>query len=273
MTSATRSLKFRKPMLAKNFGTGSKVTYPCFAQPKVDGIRCITDGQRFWSRNGNLFPAANFKHLVVPRFPYLVDCEIAIRNADDFEDVVSIVKRRGHPEHERICLNVFDCILKEPYALRRQILRGLFETYQLRYFSQRWSRLTTRKIHDREELDAFHARVLKLGYEGSIIRLANGLYVSTRTANLLKRKPTMEAEFIIVDVIEARGKDKGTAVFKCKVGDTTFRVRPEGSMKLRRWMWRNRKKLIGEPYTVEFLNYTKYGKPRHPRGKALRNYE
>ena len=43
------------PMLAKTFDTGKnseKIKYPCYVQPKLDGVRMIWDGHRYYSRAG-----------------------------------------------------------------------------------------------------------------------------------------------------------------------------------------------------------------------------
>jgi hypothetical protein len=114
-------------------------------------------------------------------------------------------------------------------------------------------------------------------YEGTMIRSTFGLYVPKRTIDLLKWKPLKDAEFEIINVIEAKGKDAGTPIFVCWSGDNrngaSFRARPMGTMVQRRKMWCDRKRLIGKMLTVEYQNLTRYGVPRFPRAKVLRDYE
>jgi ATP-dependent DNA ligase len=269
-------------MLAKEFEQHERrVEYPCYVQPKLDGIRCVTDGRRFWSRNGKLFPTQNFEHLRLHRLPHLVDCELSMVGVHaDFEDISSIVRRAGHHDAGQLCLNAFDVVTDEPFIVRKMYLRALFELRQIRIMSDRWNRLTTKKAVDRGELEEYHRRFLVQGYEGTMVRNAMGLYVPRRTHDLLKWKPLREKEFEIVDVVEAKGKDRGTPVFVCWTGqgaiddvDNWFRVRPMGTTKQRRRMWRDRAGLLGCMLTVEFQNLTKYGIPRFPRAKALRDYE
>jgi DNA ligase 1 len=278
-TATSRGLKFRKPMSAKLYEEHEQdVAYPCYAQPKVDGIRCITNGRLFWSKNGKLFPQQNLVHLQMPLFPHLVDGELSLIDGySDFEEIASVVKRAGHKDAERLCFNAFDIITDQPYAARKIALKKLFETMQMSISNNHWHRLMTKKVDSPFRLDELHRKFLDMGYEGTMIRNAFGLYVSKRTVNLLKRKPLDDGEFEIIDVVEAKGKDKGTPIFVCWAGDNrngaSFRARPMGTMKQRRKMWRERRQVVGGMLTVEHQGFTRYGKPRFPRAKVLRNYE
>ena len=274
-----KPLEFRAPMLAHEFiGRESQIQYPCYVQPKLDGVRCITDGQRFWSRNGKLFPQGNFKHLRQHPFPFLVDGELSLYGGQyDFEDIVSIVKRAGHPRAKDLMFCAFDVMTDKPFVARKNQLQQLFQDWAFRVRDDHWQRVTTKKVNNIIGLQDQHLLYLDFGNEGTMIRSAFGLYVPKRTIDLLKWKPLKSEEFEIVEVIEANGKDAGTPVFVCIAGpknvDARFKARPMGTEKQRRKMWRERKKLIGKMLTVEFQNYTKYGVPRFPRAKVLRDYE
>lgn len=269
-------MKFRKPMLAKDYeGNESKITYPCYVQPKLDGVRCVTNGQAFWSRNGKMFPRQNFKHLQVKPLPFLLDGELSLYgDVQDFEDIVSVVKRAGHKDTPYLSFNAFDVMTDQPYVARKKQLKELFASHQLRILSRNWMRVDTHMVRNTKELEDMYVNYLDFGYEGMMIRSAFGAYESKRTHALMKYKPLKEEEFTIVRIKEAKGKDAGTPVFVCEVkGCGEFSARPMGSIQSRRKMWRERKRLIGQSLTVEFQNYTKYGKPRFPRAKVLRNYE
>lgn len=268
-------MRFRKPMGAKDYeGHEHQVKYPCYAQPKVDGIRCVTDGVRFWSKNGKLFPKQNLAHLQIERLPFLVDGELSLMGGHvDFEEIASVVKRVGHEDSRRILFNAFDCMTPEPYVGRKLALKGIFAKRQL-LIGTNWRRLKTEYISDAKRLQRVHDYYLACGYEGTIVRSAFGLYVPKKTLDLLKWKPLHDDEFEIVGVKEARGKDAGTPIFICEAkGVGEFRVRPMGTMAQRRKMWRQRKRLIGKQLTVEYQNLTRYGIPRFPRAKVLRDYE
>lgn len=273
-------MKFRKPMLAKNYeGNEHTVAFPCYVQPKLDGIRCITDGKTFWSRNGKKFPAKNLKHLMIPQLNALIDGELMVDDSSHFEDIVSAVKNGSTLDRslaDRIQFHAFDIIMDETYH-RRRIMTMINVTYAQRRHNVQWVGVKSHLVLSAMQLQRMAKFFLRQGYEGTMIRSRCGRYVSTRTIDLLKWKPLMEKEFEIIDVVEAKGKDRGTPIFVCWVGNNrngvSFRARPMGTMKQRRKMWRDRKNMPGQMLTVEFQNYTKHGKPRFPRAKVLRDYE
>lgn len=271
--------RFRKPMMAKEFADyRDKIIFPCYVQPKLDGIRCVTDGQMFWSRNGKEFSTWNTHHLRQPkRLPFLVDGEFMIRDGGDFEDLSSIARRHKHPACEELELNVFDMMAAQPFEWRiaqvKRVLAGLEDATSWRFVPT----TIVKNVHD---IDLMYRRYLQWGREGAMVRSAAGLYVSSRTMDLLKYKPLKSKEFEIVDILEAKGKDKRTPVFVCwtgkgKIDDVKnwFRVRPMGTTSQRKSMWYDKENIFGQMLTVEFQNLTKYGKPRFPRAKVLRNYE
>jgi len=273
-----RKVRFRKPMLAKDFESNTgKVALPCFLQPKLDGIRCVTDGQRFWSRNGKLFPAVNLRHLQTKvAWPYLIDGELKAEGIHDFEDTVSGVKNASTPNKKlakSLRLHVFDVMTDEPFEDRTITTRNAVEEAHRQ--GAHWKFVATVEIRSVSQLERWHKMNLDRGHEGSIVRNAKAKYEHKRTHHLLKWKPLQSDEFEIIGIVEAKGKDRGTPIFVCAVpgSDEMFRVRPMGTMKQRRKMWHRRGVLIGKDITVEYQNLTKRGKPRFPRAKVLRDYE
>lgn len=272
-------MKFRKPMTAKNFEDNEhRVAYPCLVQPKLDGVRCVTDGRRFWSKNGKRFPDKNVAHLkTMIALPYLIDGELMIPN-QPFEESISALKHASNDDRSasrKLRFYVFDVMTK---AIARQRDYHRVEVVaDARMHGAQWNVVPSYHVRRRVSIDAMLQRALKQGQEGLMIRDMHGRYTSTRSYNLLKFKPLLDAEFEVVDVKEAKGKDKGTPIFICAVGKPkdglTFRVRPMGTQAQRRRMWKDRRDLIGCMLTVEYQNLTKHGKPRFPRAKVFRDYE
>jgi len=269
---------FKTPMSASSYEANMKrIQLPCFIQPKLDGVRCVTDGRTFWSRNGKPFWSFNTFHLQKKSLSFLVDGEIMLEDRDaDFEQIISVLKRNRHPQSEELRFHVFDVVTRSPFFQREHAVRELFRTFSFKENSG-WHRVPTLVALDAEQLQRIHKKHLGLGHEGSMVRTHGGLYVHGKSRDLLKYKPMKDAEFEIIDVREAKGKDTGTPIFICACegedGDNTFRVRPMGTYRQRHLMWRRRARLIGQNLTVEFQNLTKYGKPRFPRAKILRDYE
>ena len=54
-----KKISIRKyyPMLAYQYNLKkSEIKFPCYVQPKLDGVRCVVVGNKLYSRNGNRFP-------------------------------------------------------------------------------------------------------------------------------------------------------------------------------------------------------------------------
>jgi len=73
----------------------SEIKFPCFVQPKLDGVRCVVVDNKLYSRNGNRFPV----------LPHIED-ELKLNNRDNlildgelftddinFEKIVGLVKK------------------------------------------------------------------------------------------------------------------------------------------------------------------------------------
>jgi DNA ligase-1 len=95
-----------------------------------------------------------------------------------------------------------------------------------------------------------------------------------RSNDLIKYKEFIDSEFLIIDVVEATGRDAGTAVFMCVTEDgKTFNVKPQGSKQLRAEYISNREKFINKKLTVQYQGLSDDGIPRFPSGIAIRDYE
>jgi ATP-dependent DNA ligase len=119
-----------------------------------------------------------------------------------------------------------------------------------------------------KDVDAAHATFLSEGYEGSIIRLHNGLYeADKRSKSLLKRKDFQDEEFLCVDVIEADNQP-GSGVFVCVTEDgAKFKATPKCSHAERQEILRDKETYIGKEITVVFFGKNDATKiPRFPIG-------
>jgi DNA ligase-1 len=247
---------FVAPMLAKIL-TDDNVCFPCFVQPKLNGIRCLWDGVTARTRSG-LPHAAHIQQMAAqwPVTAGVADGELVLEPGTPLEVVQSAVAA-PNDDSPRLQFGQFDVQLATAWRDRYDAIRSVcIETTLIRTDSQ---------------LESAMERFLASGYEGLIARRPDGLYVSGNSANLLKYKPFQDAEFPVIDVVEAQGKDAGTALLVCATADgQPFGVRPSGSRPVRRKMLAERTAWIGRPYTVRFQGFTSYGLPRSPVGVAER---
>ena len=125
-----------------------------------------------------------------------------------------------------------------------------------------------------KDIYELHDKYVAEGYEGAIIRNIDGLYeFGFRSNDLIKLKSFMDSEYKIVGVVEATGRDEGTAVFVCECEAGQFNVKPMGTRELRADYFKNRKKLIGKMVTVKYQELSNDGIPRFPSAISIRDYE
>ena len=112
----------------------------------------------------------------------------------------------------------------------------------------------------------------KEGYEGAIVRNADGLYVNKRSFDLQKVKEFDDAEFKVVGVVEGRGALAGHGIFVCVTKDgTKFEAKMSGAQAELKKFHQNPELALGKWLTVQFQGYTnKAGVPRFPVALRLR---
>jgi len=281
------------PMLCQDYKKNSgRIEYPCYVQPKYDGIRAIYRGDKLYTRNGKEIIACD--HIkrelrgIVPE-GYIIDGEIYYKNSlesseENFRKTVSLAKkRRITKEYEEessryIKYIIFDIIDKdektETYEERLSNLREVFDDVELKSLEL----IETRECKSERELkEDYYIEYRENEYEGVIIRNKVGLYKENyRSYDIQKYKEFEEDEYKIVSYKEGIGKDKGAITFICynKEGDNTFAVRIKGPIERRREMYKNGEKYIGKELIVQYQGLSVNGKrPRFPIGKEIRDYE
>lgn len=275
-----------RPMLAHRYDEyPHKMTFPCYWQPKLDGLRCLAYRQGsdivLESRRGKRFKV--LRHIEealgrVLRTNEVLDGELYCHHTD-FQKIISAVKRDEPSEHSKLIeYHLYD------------IVRDDLE------FSERWKRLAdfsficqnhadnfencsivlvkTELCKSAEDVFGFHKQAKANGYEGIMLRSFTGKYlIDKRSYDLLKVKEFHDAEFEIVDVEEGVGRMKGQAIFVCKTeSGTLFKSTPEGTDEMRAAYWDNRKHLIGRKLTVRYFEMTTSDNPvpRFPIGISVR---
>lgn len=274
------------PMLAKDFRDHShKIVYPCYYQPKLDGIRCIADIDSdgdviLLSRKGKEFTMLNhlkehiFKILDKHR-DWVLDGEL-YSHSMNFDDITSVVRKSKKVDERAHKLGyvVYDCFqidVPHTYEERKAHLEQMIKAAPISIVQG----LRTGTIQCEEDVPVELKFAEDAGYEGIMLRNKHGLYENDRrSSHLQKVKSFMDAEFEIVGCKEGIGKYEGMAVFMCKMKDgKTFEAMPMGSAEHRKDLYVKRNSLMGKLLTVKFFEYTKDGIPRFPVGIGMRDYE
>lgn len=283
-----------KPMLAHKFtfeafnkkSRSTKIILPCFAQPKLDGLRCIANLE-----NGSVILRSRqlieYQFLnkikqelktILNKLPndFYFDGELYTNNLS-FERIAGLcrlkkdISKQDHIDMLKIEYHIYDCFqtqnLKIPYTERLLILQKyLKNTKRLQY-------VNTIEIINQTEIKKNHDLFVKEGYEGLILRNKNSVYeLDKRSKHLQKYKEFIEDEFKIIGYEEGTGLFKGSIIWVCETKDKKqFKATPKGSMEYRRQLLIDADKYIGKQLTIIYQELTCDKIPRFPIGKAIRD--
>jgi DNA ligase-1 len=268
-----------KPMLAHDYQKYKhQVTFPCFFQPKLDGIRCIAIRHpkrvELLSRMGK--PIETMDH-IVKQLEHAMepgeiwDGELYIHGVP-FQQITSWVKRRQE-NSLLVQYHVYDCIDTGDFKQRYGDVDNILHVEDHSHIKT----VSWAVVNSHEEVKAKHDEYVLAGYEGAMLRHNGCVYkAGYRSRDLLKVKEFIDDEFKIVGANEGVGKFKGMATFTCVTKDgTKFECTPKGDEAQRSEYWTNRKKYIGKKLTVRFFGWTDSTPPvpRFPVGIAIRDYE
>jgi len=279
------------PMLALPFNKRKhNIKYPAYVQAKLNGVRCLATKIsnteiKFTSRKCKEFPKAVTAHLVKPLLEVMnvdeiYDGEFYVHGWHFQKITETVTKVRDWASE--LEYHVFDIVdTATPYTKRFDRLASrLKRLYNPIVF------VTCYLIHHESEVKYWHDKFVAEGYEGVIIRNAQGLYkLDHRSKDLQKYKEFIDEEFIIVGgeaeviVDPATKLETKAVVFTCLLGKldasgATFNVRPRGTVAYRASLYKNLKKLIGLPLTVRYQELSRDDlKPIFPVGIAIRDYE
>ena len=211
---------------------GDKITFPCYAQPKLDGIRCIAvkkgNEVTLWSRTRKRITSCphiedaiklNFAHVA----NITLDGELYDHNLKhDFEKIVSAVrKEKPSPESQLIEYHIYDMV--DTQFTTKERLNYLDSNVVTPPLKVLWTLI----VNNQEDVAELFKKYLAAGYEGVMLRNTNAKYENKRSYHLQKVKEFQDAEFEIVGVVEGKGKLQGLlGAFLCKTQDgTEFEVK------------------------------------------------
>jgi DNA ligase 1 len=287
------------PMLAHKYKEHrERVVFPAYAQPKLDGHRCIAvitcsnEGDvdvTLWTRTRKLItsvPHINQQLKVmfhdryincVPWGKFVLDGELYLKqDGVDFEKLTSFLRRQEpSKETEVVQYHVFDIYSGDTETYRQRVLDKYNGFYELIQNSGNGiiKIVDSVLVQNEEEFMNMYATYMEHGYEGIMYRHPDYPYEQKRSYGLLKYKEFEDKEFKIIGVEEGRGKLAGHAIFICESDAGEFRVKLKGSQETLQSYWQNQGLVIGKMLTVRYQNLTSDGLPRFPVGIAVRDYE
>jgi DNA ligase-1 len=223
---------------------------------KYDGLRGYWDGQKLWSRKGNLIHAAEYFLAELPR-DIALDGELWIGHGK-FEETMSIVRSETPDERwNRVRYMVFDAPqAKGTFEQRMQFLRATVSEGNrfVKVVAQERCQGVTQLLAERD-------RVVREGGEGVMLRQPESAYEAGRSPTLLKVKPYDDAEATVIAHEPGKGKFAG------KLG--ALRVRTEDGREFSIGSGftdadRESPPPVGTVITYRFQGLTAKGLPRFP---------
>lgn len=270
------------PMLAQSFSKhAKKIAWPCYIQPKLDGMRCIAivkNGKAtLWSRTRKQITSvphivaeleANFTDVVLDGELYNHTLKA------DFEKLMSLARQDTPGEgHEQIQYHVYDLVTDKNFADRNDELLGLLSTVNFNIVCP----VQTGMVNDETQVTEMFTQVRSNGYEGVMLRNADSAYEQgKRSYGLQKVKEFEDAEFDITGIEEGRGKLAGhVGAFKLRTsGGQEFLAKMSGSLDNLKRLFTDESLWRGKKLTVQFQGLTgANGVPRFPVGLRIRGEE
>lgn len=270
------------------------IQYPCYIQPKLDGIRLITKfennqiillSRRLHEFYGFEFIKNELSQILINYPNLILDGELYNHNMN-LQQISGIV-RNQNPDYEdklKLQFNIFDCIdINNNYTFeeRYQLLKNIFNNKNFKYLI-----LTeTTLINSESSADNMFNDYINKGYEGIVYKNVNATYEYSsykeiRSHQFLKRKKNYDAEYPIIGFEQGiNGKDKGAIIFIMKTSDNKeFKAVPNMTLKERKSMYKLALINFNNIYqnklaTISFDEFSADKIPLRAKFIAIRDYE
>lgn len=225
-----------RPMLARSYGPKFN-RYPCFVQPKLNGVRALYQAGVFQSRDELVWHPAVLAHLR-ERLQHLsseriLDGELYVHGwrLQRINGAVATNRTKPREDTHLVQFHVFDCIdstkgLQESFADRYLDFYDTFDDDLIQ-------KVETHHVSQKSEMNDLFDHFIKKGYEGIMLRPPGPYTPGERTPSLWKYKHWEDEEFYCVAVTPGDGKasigigsltlitlDGGKKEFQCGTGFT-----------------------------------------------------
>ena len=250
---------FLLPMLAKDFKKEmKKVTFPCYVQPKLDGMRSLgTEDGGFMSRTGKVIDTLG--HIV------FADLDDAVLDGElyahgiSFQENMKLIKKYRKGETEQVKYHVYDMVMDAPFIQRYE------KVCELVADNPNIELVPTHIANNELEVAFFHAQFVSEGYEGTMVRHSEeGYAVNKRSSQLLKYKDFLDEVYTVNEVWPSESRPEQGVVECVTSKGVTFTCGMKFSHAEREDILRNKEEYIGLKAEIRFFEYTDGGIPRFP---------
>ena len=226
---------------------------------KLNGVWARWDGEQLLTRNGNKIHAPHWFTKELPA-ACILEGELWL-DYGRFQEVCGIVRSLSG-NWNSVTFNLFNTISSGSYQDRMADVSQLNLPPHVRFIEQK-------TITSKAALHDYLDQIIKRGGEGIIIRSAFNQHKDGVARDILKLKPRTDAEAIVIDVVE--GKGKMTGLFSALVvlfNNKTFKIGLYANQpKYSKANW------LDKQVTFSFLELTTNGIPSQPAFIGIRDYE
>jgi ATP-dependent DNA ligase len=266
------------PMKCQNYNDQChKITYPCYIQPKLNGLRMMIDKDgKAWSKSGEPYKLP--KHIqdavdllsAMDLIPDGLDGEIFTGvGVLSLQEIVSAFRKPNENTH-KLKYFVYDAPSEFIQANRLMSLVNI-TAYNNHSGNKATEVVEVHVAHDENEGDRFYETWVRQGYEGAIYRNATGVYEhGRRSYDVIKRKPRLDEEAKVVAVREDKNGD-GVITGELKSGvQFDFLMRKDSDPVVNYRKYDSALTLIGKFVTVEYEELSDALVPTKPVGIGVR---
>lgn len=201
----------------------SKIDYPVWVDAKLDGFRLIAIKEKgkvsLWTRNGNELDNLPELKKVLEKADYddfVLDGEIF---GTDWSVSASVVLSEVNTKDETLLnYNVFDCV---PVSDWKNLECSLTHRERFKKLVDLTDKITSGRVQlvlgcyvgsDAELIEQYDEHISS-GWEGAMIKAADGTYDFTRSSSVLKMKPKTTHEGVVVGWYEGKPNTKWEGLF------------------------------------------------------------
>lgn len=272
------------PMLAFKFKDIKNPEFPYYAQPKLNGVRCLVKNKggevgniKLCSRGGQYYKikhieeALNLLYLQLIQYGIkdniILDGEI-YKHGIPLQDISGAARSEDNSmfaSNNWLEYWIYDMINLDHLEYTQDGRTGALETIQklvgLDNPHIKFVRTTT--VNNKEQIKELHDRYISEGYEGLILRNPKGKYeFNQRSRNLLKVKQYEDAEFVIKgSAMNVTEPESFVFILGNDINNEIFKARPTGTLKQKEEWHHNIENYIGKKATVRFFERSKDGLP------------
>lgn len=262
------------PMKAHNYKDhASKVTYPCYMQPKLNGQRLMIDQNGVaWSKQGEPLELPNHWKGVKELAIQLGGLDGEVYAGLESEGGLSLQKivsafRKPNEDTHKLQYWVYDLPLHQgTQAFRHMVICAT----QFKKDCNSIVPVHGILANNAQEADEFYEKCVSEKYEGVVYRMPDGTYeFGKRSYNLIKRKPRQTAEAKVLSVEKDRN---GWGILNCELENgVQFKCQMKVDAAPKNYReYDNALELIQEYIEVEYEELSDDGVPTKPSGVGVR---